>query len=153
MNHREMMARLNAALNHVDASYAAIGKRYGLTFNALMMVYLIVESKGITQKQLCDALHLPKSTVHSILREWLETDYVQLREGGNKKEKLIAITATGGKFFERIRIETDHLEKNVLDAFGEENCSFFLASAERLAELLQNETAKEYSTGGSPNEY
>lgn len=153
MNHREMMARLNAALNHVDASYAAIGKRYGLTFNALMMVYLIVGSKCVTQKQLCDALHLPKSTVHSILREWLEADYVQLREGGNKKEKLIAITTTGGTFFERIRIETDHLEKNVLDAFGEEKCSFFLASAERLAQLLQNETAKEHSTGGSPNEY
>lgn len=143
MNDREIMVRLNATLNHIDASYAAIGKRYGLTFNALMMVYLIHQSQGMTQNSVCEELHLPKSTVHSILWDWIAKDYVRLVEGGNRKEKRIDITATGGAFFDRICSDTERIEKNVLNALGESECSALLKSADRFALLLQEEMTKD----------
>ncbi len=40
MNHREIMTRLNAALNKIDLAYERIAKKYGLTFNSLMIIYL-----------------------------------------------------------------------------------------------------------------
>lgn len=144
MDSREIMARLNSAMRRVDASYAAIGRKYGLTYNALMMVYLIDGAESITQKQLCDALQLPKSTVHSILRELLKNNYVRLVEGVNRKEKQIVVNAPGDALFTKIRNETEQIEMNVLRSFGDLACTAFLASAERLACLLQAETAREY---------
>ena len=41
MNHRKIMARLNGALQRIDASYAGIGKRFGLTLNGLMLACLL----------------------------------------------------------------------------------------------------------------
>jgi DNA-binding MarR family transcriptional regulator len=101
MNYRETMSRLNNALNNIDSAYAFIAKKHGLTFNALMMVCLIDESDNVTQKQICDALHLPKSTVHSILLDFIKLEYVTLVAGSNKKEKYVVFTEVGRRFFQK----------------------------------------------------
>lgn len=142
MNYRETMSRLNAALKNIDLVYAIIAKRHRLTFNALMMFYLIDESENITQKQICDELYLPKSTVHSILLEFMKRGYVDLVEGRNKKEKFIEVTETGKQFFAKILAETQKVEKNVLDALGKETCTFLTDTAEIVGDLLTKEIAK-----------
>lgn len=142
MDYRKTMSRLNAALNNIDAAYEAIAKKYGLTFNALMIFYLIDESENITQKQICDALHLQKSTVHSILLDFTKRGYVTLIEGNNKKEKFIAVTQTGGKHFQKILEETYQMEKNVLDSLGEETCAVLTETAEIVGGLMQKEIAR-----------
>lgn len=142
MNYRETMSRLNMALNNIDLVYATIAKKHGLTFNALMMFYLIDESKDITQKQICDALYLPKSTVHSILLDFIKHNFVTLVEGNNKKEKFIAITQVGKQCFSTILEETRQVEKNVLDALGEEVCVFLTETAETIGSLMLKEVTR-----------
>ena len=142
MNYRETMSRLNAALQNIDAAYAVIAKKHGLTFNALMMFYLIDDSKSITQKQVCDELHLPKSTVHSILLDFVKRDYVMLIDGNNKKEKFIIVTPVGDGFFREILDETRLMEKNVLDALGAKSCAFLTETAEIVGHLMMKEIAK-----------
>ncbi len=142
MNYRETMARLNAALNKIDLAYEVIAKKHGLTYNSLMMIYVIIENENITQKQTCDELHLPKSTVHSILLDFMKQGYVELVEGNNKKEKFIAVTHAGQQFFLKILEETQALEKNVLDAIGEEACAFLTGTPEIVGNLLTDEIAK-----------
>lgn len=142
MNYREIMSRLNAALNNVDLVYSIIAKRHGLTFNSLMMFYLIDEAEHITQKQICDELYLPKSTVHSILLDLMKRDYVTLIEGNNKKEKFIIVTEAGNQYFSKILEETRSIEKNVLDALGEEACTFLTETADAIANLMMKEIAK-----------
>lgn len=142
MNYREIMSRLNVALNNVDLVYSIIAKRHGLTFNSLMMFYLIDEAKNITQKQICDELYLPKSTVHSILLDLIKRDYVTLVEGNNKKEKFIIVTATGKQYFSKILEETRSIEKNVLDALGEETCTFLTKTVDTIGNLMMKEIAR-----------
>jgi DNA-binding MarR family transcriptional regulator len=142
MNHRDTMARLNAALSKIDLAYETIAKKHGLTFNSLMMIYLMDKSENITQKQICDELHLPKSTVHSILLDFIKQGYATLVEGSNKKEKFIAVTATGRSYFRGVLEKTESIEKNVLDALGEEACTFLTDKAEIVGKLLSDEIAK-----------
>ena len=141
MDYRKIMNRLNAALGKIDAAYEAIAKKYDMTYNALMMVYLMEETKNITQKQICDELHLPKSTVHSILLDFIQQGYVSLTEGNNKKEKFINITESGMCFFSNVFEKTQALEKNVLDALGGEACAFLTETAEAAGNLLMAEIA------------
>ncbi|MGB4823924.1 MAG: MarR family transcriptional regulator [Leuconostoc mesenteroides] len=142
MNYRETMSRLNSALNNIDSAYDFIAKKHGLTFNALMVVCLIDESDSVTQKQICDALHLPKSTVHSILMDFIKQEYISLVAGGNKKEKFVVLTKTGSQFFSEILEETRHFEDIVLSALGDDTCSFLIETAERLGGIIKDEIVK-----------
>ncbi|MBK8156318.1 MAG: winged helix-turn-helix transcriptional regulator [Streptococcus sp.] len=142
MNYKETMSRLNKALNNIDSAYAKIAKKHGLTFNSLMMLYLLEESKKITQKQICDTLHLPKSTVHSILSDFIKQQYVTLVAGSNKKEKFVVFTEAGRGFFSKIFEETDRFEEKVLSLLGEDTCSFLIETAEKLSGIIKDEIAE-----------
>ena len=142
MNYKETMSRLNKSLNNIDSAYAKIAKKHGLTFNSLMMLYLLEESKNITQKQICDTLHLTKSTVHSILSDFIKQQYVTLVAGSNKKEKFVVFTEAGRVFFSKIFEETDRFEEKVLSSLGEDTCSFLIETAEKLSGIIKNEIAE-----------
>lgn len=141
MNYRETMLRLNNALNNIDSAYAVIAKKHGLTFNALMMVCLIDESDNVTQKQICDVLHLPKSTVHSILLDFMKQNYVMLIEGSNEKEKFVVFTELGCQCFSKIIEETWAFEDRILSALGDDACGFLVETAEKLGDIIKEEIA------------
>ncbi len=77
-----------------------------------MMIYLIDKSENITQK-ICDELQLSKSTVHSILLDFIKRNYVSLINGNNKKEKFITSTKLGNEYFIKIIKETEYIEKRL----------------------------------------
>lgn len=64
-----------------------------------MAIYVLEKSDNITQTQICDALHFPKSIVHSILSYLIKQQYVTLKLGSNKKLKFIIPTVAGKIFF------------------------------------------------------
>ena len=142
MDYRKTMNRLNSALGKIDVAYEVIAKKYGLTYNALMMVYLIDQTENITQKQICDELHLPKSTVHSILSDFIKQGYANLTGGNNKKEKFVIITESGKHYFSNLLEETQSLEKNVLDTLGDETCDFLTETADIVGELMMSEIVR-----------
>ncbi len=139
MNYRETMSRLNHSLNLIDSAYVVIAKKYNLTFNALMTICLIDESESITQKQICDKLHLPKSTVHSILSDFIKQEYISLVAGTNKKEKLVTFTKQGVQYFETILQETQLFEDKILATLGNDTCLFLVETAEKLGAIIQEE--------------
>ena len=142
MNYRETMSRLNTALNNIDLAYAVIAKKYGLTFNALMTVCLIDEEEKVTQKKICDVLHLPKSTVHSILQDFIKQGYITLVPGSNMKEKFVVFTIEGNKYFSKIIMETQLFEDRILAVLGEDACAFLVETAENLGNIIVKEIAE-----------
>ena len=142
MNYRKTMSRLNNALNHIDSAYVAIAKKHGLTFNGLMTVCLIAESDNVTQKKVCDTLHLPKSTVHSILLDFIRQDYMEFTTGSNKKEKYIIFTQIGSQHFSEILKETWCFEDKILSALGDDACIFLVNAPEKLSDIIKEEIDK-----------
>lgn len=142
MDYRKTMNRLNIALSRIDAAYAIIAKQNGLTYNALMIIYLINERTNITQKSICDELYLTKSTVHSILLDFIHQGYVTLSTGNNKKEKFINTTDSGKSYFADLIKQTQTIEKNVLEALGSNTCAFLTETVEAAGSLLMAEVTK-----------
>ncbi|MGI6105188.1 MAG: MarR family winged helix-turn-helix transcriptional regulator [Raoultibacter sp.] len=136
MNHQEIMSRLNSALGCLDSAYAHIAKEHGLTYNALMTAFLINESNGITQKQICSALHLSKSTVHSILSPFIKQQYIVLIPGNNNKEKNVVFTENGRAFFLEAIQNAKDFENEILTELGEEMCMSLVEAAESLGRIL-----------------
>lgn len=147
MDHRKIMSRFSNAQTQVNASYELIARKYDLTYNTLMILYIIDEDENITQKNIADVLYLSKSTVHSILLGLKKQNYVDLSEGDNKKEKFIFLTPQGELFFSAIRKETEIFEKAVLDFIGEDEVSLFLKKSESIADFMVTKAA-EITTGG-----
>lgn len=148
MDYRKIMSRFSNAQTQVNASYEIIARKFDLTYNALMILYIIDEDKNITQKNISDMLYLSKSTVHSILLSLRKKNYVVLSEGDNKKEKFILLTQQGELFFSTIRKETEIFEKAVLDFIGEENVLLFLEQSERISNYMITE-ANKINLGGA----
>lgn len=118
MDERIIMSKLNRVLGTIHGSYAAIAQKYGLTYNALLLFYIIGENDNVTQKLICDSLCLSKSTIHSTLSDLLKRGYVMLMPGGNKKEKYIVLTEAGTLLAQQIQTEVILFEKTVLRLFG-----------------------------------
>ena len=107
-----------------------------------MVVYLIYESDTITQKLICDTLHLPKSTVHSILLDFMKQEYIVLKTGNNKKEKFVKFTKLGVKHFGVVLEETQKFEDKILSALGANTCIFLVETAEKLGSIINDEIAE-----------
>lgn len=151
MNPRETMKKLNSLYQEVDGVYMKIAAQNGLSFNALMMLYMVQEDEKLTQKKVCDALYLPKSSVHSILADLMKCGLLELKEGGNKKEKYISATPEGQALIRKISDETDRIENSTLQAVSERELSRFLKTAETLAGSM-TKIAEEVYRGGKKDE-
>lgn len=139
MDHKKIMARLNRTMATIDGAYAAIAKKYGLTYNGLMAACLIADTTAITQKQIGDALQLSKSTVHSILMDFVKQDQVVFTAGANKKEKYLHFTEAGTAFFAPVLKETDAFEERILSALGETACEQLVRTATELEEIIAHD--------------
>lgn len=146
MHERETMSRLNAALRSIDQAYSAIAKRHGLSFQALMLLYMLEESQQVTQKRICDTLHLPKSTVHGILLGFLKQETVALVAGGNKKEKYAVLTEKGEREFAAVLKEMRCFEGRVLAALGGDVCARLVEAAESLEGIIKHALAQSATT-------
>ena len=136
MNSKKIMTELSEALSRVNASYAVIAQKHDLSYNALMVFYMVDEWQNITQKEISEKLFLSKSTVNGILNDLKQKKYVELVPGRNKKEKIIVFTESGEKINAMIQSDTNHFEQQILSWYGEENAIYFLEQAELLSKRM-----------------
>ena len=97
--YNEVMEKLNLGMAVVEERYEAIAAAHNVTYNQLMIIYILMEDNNVTQVDICQAMHLPKSTVHSILISMEKDAFIVLKDGHNKKEKYVTVTDKGKKRF------------------------------------------------------
>lgn len=144
MDTRKTMDTLNELLETVESCYMTIARENNLTYNALMLLLMVDWYDNLTQKQVCDALFLPKSSVHSMLSDLMSRGYLKLTAGGNKKEKYIVPTATGEAFVKKVVSETERMENGTLSSLSEAEISAFTETAKKLTEQMKKESAALY---------
>lgn len=143
-NIKEQIRMVNYAVDGIVSVYGALAKKCGLSYNGLMVLYVMEEYEKCTQKQISDILQLPKSTVHSILLEFIKNEYVILKtEEQNKKEKIIIFTIKGKKYLEDIMDKVHKVEINAMKKIGEDMCLQLVKSNTAFCEALKNEVENE----------
>lgn len=142
MDYKNQIRKLNYIINGINASYGKLAQKYGINYNALMMLN-VLEEKKCTQKEICDILLLPKSTVHGILLDYVKKGYMTLEAGTNKKEKLITFTESGKAYMQQVMNEVHSVEIKAMEALGDEQCRQLMESNLLFYEAFKNEVEHE----------
>lgn len=143
------MKRLDDAVTAFDAAYRRIASENGLTYNQLMLVYLISDRGSATQSEACDYLCVAKSSMHCTLAGMMRMGLLRLEKGRNRKEKNIVPTEKGRILIAKAVAETEAIRSSALANVGEGVVEAFVDTAERLSSLMTETTERFYTTGSA----
>ncbi len=142
MDYLKQVKQLSYINNNINVVYGKLAQKHGISYNALLILSVLVE-KICTQKEICDTLLLPKSTVHSILLEYIKKGYMTLETGSNKKEKLICFTESGKIYAKQIMDNVRSVEMKAMETMGSEQCNQLMELNQRFYEALEKEVEHE----------
>lgn len=138
-NIMEQIRQMNYAVNSTVSAYTIWAKKRGLSYNSLIMLYYLEENERCTQTQICEAMQLPKSTVHSILQDFIQKGYMELEaKSENKKEKSICLTDKGKKFVRAVLEELHAMEARAMEKLGK-GCEQFIRTNIMFCEIFSRE--------------
>ncbi len=145
----KQLQAINFAFNGTTLAYSMLARKLGLSYNSLMVLYSIEMNeiqmnKNCTQKLICDETQLPKSTVHSILLDFIKKEYLTLQtRPENKKEKIIFLTPLGEKYIEEIMAKVHSVENKALLKLGTELSEQFVKLNIEFYEAFKKEVENE----------
>ena len=142
MDYLKQVKQLSYIINNINVVYGKLAQKHGISYNALLILS-VLDEKICTQKEICDTLLLPKSTVHSILLEYIKKGYMTLEAGSNKKEKLIYFTESGKIYAKQIMDNVHSVEMKAMETMGSEQCKQLMESNQQFYEALEKEVEHE----------
>ena len=131
----EVMEKLNFGMALLEEKYESIAAAHNITYNRLMIIYILMEDEQVTQMDICQAMHLPKSTVHSIVVSMQKDGLIVLQEGSNGKEKYVVTTERGREQFQTIYDDVRGMEIELLDSIPEADLQHLLRIIDKIAAL------------------
>lgn len=141
MDYTELIRKINKSQALLDSIYEEVAEEYGMTFNALMVIYIMAEENDVTQKVICDELYLPKSTVHSIVNDFMRKELLGFSDKKSGKEKVLTLTPEGTALSGKIMRRVKKTEKEILVFLGEDNCKKLDVISDRLMEYFDRRSA------------
>lgn len=95
-NELEDLLEYNGLYKENDELYRNVAKAMGLSDCAFWILYFLREGKReLNQSELCSVLYVPKQTVNSSLKRLEEDGMIELREGTDKRSRLVRLTQKG----------------------------------------------------------
>ena len=134
---REKICRLMIAVNQIDELYYKILRRLGIKDNAFVLFYAIADGKSYSQKKICDEWAIPRTTLNTIVQEYVRKGYIQLIAAGHKEKKIV-LTDEGRAFAEEILTPIFEAEEKAIEPF-------LKTEFVEQAEYFTNQLKKEFS--------
>lgn len=100
--------------------YEEWAKEHGLSSNGIFVLYSFYESEGkCTQKMISEKWHIPKQTVNTILKDFLNKGYVEMVSSEtDKRNKIVCLTEAGKKYADDIIGKLQKKEIYVIEKMG-----------------------------------
>ncbi len=134
-SNREKIRRLMIAINQIDEAYYKVLRTLSIKDNAFVLFYAIADGKSYSQKKICDEWSVPRTTLNTIVQEYIKKEYICLVSTGHK-EKEIVLTEKGKIFVKKILTPIFIAEEKAIEPFLK---TMFVEQAESLAEQIKNE--------------
>lgn len=135
---REKIRRLMIAVDKIDEAYYKTLKTLGIKDNAFVLFYAIADGKHYSQKNICDEWSIPRTTLNTIVQEYVMKKYIKLVSTGHK-EKEIILTETGKNFIKEILTPIFKAEEKAIEPFLQTK---MIEQMENFAENITNELNK-----------
>ena len=132
---REKIRRLMIAIDQIDEAYYKALRTLGIKSNAFVLFYAIADGKPYSQKRICDEWSVPRTTLNTVVQEYIKKGYIRLVPTG-RKEKEIVLTSEGKAFAEEFLAPVFLAEE---EAMGPFLSSALVEQIENLAKRIKNE--------------
>ena len=127
MTKRERVDGIYEAIQKVNQVYGKWTSAHGMTLYEMQIYYRIMERSlqkeqaYITQKELCDELDAPKTSINSIIKRQLKTGYIEMEVNpANRREKIISLTETGKQYVRELILPLFQSEEEAAAQFTEQ---------------------------------
>lgn len=142
MELRAKMEQLNTCICKMTELYRTWAKRHGMSYNTMMTLYALGQSRKCTQKQIADEWLIPKQTVNTIIKELERLGYIRFEPLPGSKQKVVCLTESGRAYADSCLHELYEVEARALRSLGQPLTDIFvqcnLAFVERLDEEVRS---------------
>lgn len=135
--YRSELRRFFAAQNKIDGLYDLFAKRSGTNGNHLALFYALDDGEPHSQKQISDEWMIPRTTINTIVREYVDKGYITLLHTDHSKEKQISLTDSGREYAQRLLQTIYEAEERAMAETIATSGSEFITAAEQFADCLQ----------------
>ena len=97
-NARELVDRFYVCCTRLDGLYYMAARKLGVKDNALALLYLLYDGKPHSQKQIAEELLIPKTTINTIVKEYMDAGYLTLTPVHGSREKGLSLTQEGFEY-------------------------------------------------------
>lgn len=96
-------------------------KRFNFNYNELSCFYSLYVFGQCTQKQICNEWALPKQTINTLCKSFMEQGLIQIvPHTGDKREKLLTLTENGKEIAKPMIEPLLDIEQQAIANFGNE---------------------------------
>lgn len=134
---RQQVRRLMIAIERIDQAYYRAQRRLGIKDAAFVLFYAIADGGTYSQKQICQEWSLPRTTLNTVVQEYVGKGYLRLAATGHK-EKEVVLTPAGRAYVQEILAPVFAAEERVMAAFLHTDLT---AQTEAFAQRLEEEFA------------
>lgn len=146
MELRAKMEQLNTCICKMTELYLTWAKRHGMSYNTMMTLYALGQSRKCTQKQIADEWLIPKQTVNTVIKELERLGYISFEPLPGSKQKVVCLTESGRAYADSCLHELYEMETRALRSLGQPLTDIFiecnLAFVERLDEEVRGHAGK-----------
>ena len=140
---REFLDRFYLCSNKIDGLYYLAARRLGLKENALALLYTLNDGQPRSQKQLSEELLIPKTTINTVVKEYMDAGYVALVPNGHAREKNVTLTPAGKAYAQGVLQRIYRAEEQAMARTLEEFSPQFLEAVEALTQNMTLEFQRE----------
>lgn len=147
---RNNVDRIYDTVKKINRVYETWSDLHGLTLYEMQMFYVIWrrESRCITQKELCQELDAPKTSVNSIIKRQLQAGWIVMEVNPrNKREKVISLTEAGEAFTKRLIDPLLAYEEEAAAQMNDEEAEIAVRVQNRFADYLLERIGQENGSG------
>ena len=121
-----------------NALYEKWAKKHGLSYYELLVILSLADKSACKQKDICQVWQLPKQTVHTILKEFVQHGWVELTPcEDDRRNKTICLTPIGEKNICAIAGELQRCERAVWKKLGAERANALIEYTRRYNQYFQ----------------
>lgn len=133
---RKLLDHFYVCCNKMDGLYYLAARRLGVKENALVLLYTLNDGQPRSQKQLSEELLIPKTTINTIVNEYMDAGYVTLVPANHSREKNIALTPAGAAYAQEILEPVYRAEKEAMEQTLAEFSPEFMNAIEALTQNM-----------------
>ena len=146
-NCREMLDHFYVCCNKIDGLYYQAARRLGVKENALALLYTLNDGRPRSQKQLSQELFIPKTTINTVVKEYMDAGYVTLIPSGHAREKDVALTPEGRDYARRVLQSVYRAEEAAMEQTLREHSAEFMKAIEALTQNMTQEFRRQILDG------